>query len=92
MRQSMQDMHRTRAQASFSRFLILALREVSSAVDETLDVASRRSALLPASILTCCDPTAGVSLLLYEIIDASRGMGGFVLLEMHGPEPPRLYC
>ncbi|CAM9649077.1 unnamed protein product, partial [Ectocarpus sp. 13 AM-2016] len=54
MRQSMVDMHRTRAQASFSRVVGSSLRDVSRAVDDTLEATSRRSALLPASILACC--------------------------------------
>ncbi|CAN0276115.1 unnamed protein product, partial [Ectocarpus fasciculatus] len=54
MRQSMVDMHRTRAQASFSRVVGSSLRDVSSAVDVTLEATSRRSALLPASMLACC--------------------------------------
>ncbi|CAN0403241.1 unnamed protein product, partial [Ectocarpus sp. 12 AP-2014] len=54
MRQSMVDMHRTRAQVSFSRVVGSSLRDVSKAVDVTLEATSRRSALLPASILACC--------------------------------------
>lgn len=54
MRQSMLDMHRTRAQASFARVVGSALRDVSAAVDDSLEATSRRSALLPASILACC--------------------------------------
>lgn len=54
MRQSMLDMHRTRAQASFSRVVGSALRGLAAAVDDTLEATSRRSALLPASILACC--------------------------------------
>eukprot|EP00903_Cladosiphon_okamuranus_P012797 g11961.t1 len=54
MRQSMLDMGRTRAQASFARVVGSALRGLSAAVDDTLEATSRRSALLPASILACC--------------------------------------
>lgn len=54
MRQSMLDMHRTRAQASFARVVGSALRGLSAAVEESLEATSRRSALLPASVLACC--------------------------------------
>lgn len=53
MRQSMLDMHRTRAQTSFARVIGSALRGLSAAVDDSLEATSRRSALLPASILAC---------------------------------------
>lgn len=70
MRQSMLDMHRTRAQASFARVVGSALRGLSAAVDDTLEATSRRSALLPASILACCHKVRGTRLytilLLYQ--------------------------
>lgn len=59
MRQSMLDMHRTRAQASFARVVGSALRGLSAAVDDTLEATSRRSAVLPASILACCHRVSG---------------------------------
>lgn len=54
MRQSMSDMHRTRAQASFAGVVGPALREVSKAVNEVLETTSRRTAWLPAMLFGSC--------------------------------------